>query len=195
MHYFFRILSSLIFTYSMLCIVRIILTWLPGSSLRGVQDFLSKITDPYLNLFKGIPFMRMGSFDFSPALALACLALIQSLFSSLASAKMFSLSGIIILIINMIFQVANAILGFFILLLIIRLIVLLVRKNYYASPLENAIDQSVSPLVYKLSRIFTGGRASYKKSLIIAIIVLLVFQLFLTALFVTSANLIGRIGI
>ncbi len=64
--------------YSILLIVRILLTWFPNVDWYK-QPFatLSQVTDPYLNLFRSI-IPPLGGMDFSPILAFLALNLMQS---------------------------------------------------------------------------------------------------------------------
>ena len=79
----FGILASLVGLYNFLCLIRIALTWIPNVSSSKVSQFLAKICDPYLNIFRGIRGLRLGSFDFSPAIGLLLLALAANVLDSL----------------------------------------------------------------------------------------------------------------
>ncbi|KAF3884296.1 MULTISPECIES: YggT family protein [Nostocales] len=70
--------------YSILLIIRVLLSWFPNISW-GNQPFaaLSQITDPYLNLFRSI-IPPLGGMDFSPILAFLLLNVLSSLLLSLA---------------------------------------------------------------------------------------------------------------
>ena len=70
--------------YSVILIVRILLTWFPTASWASQTiSFLSPITDPYLNIFRSfIP--PLGGIDFSPILAFIVLSLIQQLVAQAA---------------------------------------------------------------------------------------------------------------
>lgn len=69
--------------YSILLIIRVLLSWFPNISW-GSQPFaaLSQITDPYLNLFRSI-IPPLGGMDFSPILAFLLLNVLSSLLLSL----------------------------------------------------------------------------------------------------------------
>ncbi|MDZ7960664.1 MAG: YggT family protein [Aulosira sp. DedQUE10] len=82
-------LATFIQIYTVLLIVRVLLTWFPNIDFYS-QPFaaLAQITDPYLNLFRSI-IPPLGGMDFSPILAFLALQLVgdwllptlQSLFS------------------------------------------------------------------------------------------------------------------
>ncbi|XP_002976887.2 ylmG homolog protein 2, chloroplastic [Selaginella moellendorffii] len=54
--------------YNTLLIVRIICTWFPDAP-RAIVNPISTVTDPYLNLFRGLIPPLGGTLDFSPILA------------------------------------------------------------------------------------------------------------------------------
>jgi YggT family protein len=66
-------LSVIVWTYIILLVIRVLLTWFPTVNWYN-QPFsaLSQITDPYLNLFRSIV-PPLGGMDFSPMLAIFAL--------------------------------------------------------------------------------------------------------------------------
>ncbi|MBI2691909.1 MAG: YggT family protein [Solirubrobacterales bacterium] len=82
--------SALVWIYSVLILIRILLTWVPrmpeNAALRTVVGFVEDITEPYLALFRRlIPPLRGGPglIDISPIIAIFALVLIGSLVTSL----------------------------------------------------------------------------------------------------------------
>ncbi|BAY90364.1 MULTISPECIES: YggT family protein [unclassified Tolypothrix] len=69
-------LATFIHIYTVLLIVRVLLTWFPNIDFYS-QPFaaLAQITDPYLNLFRSI-IPPLGGMDFSPILAFLVLQLV-----------------------------------------------------------------------------------------------------------------------
>ena len=176
MNTFFGIAASLLSIYSFLCFFRIILTWVPEMSYSKVSQVLSNICDPYMNRFRGIRWLRMGSFDFSPALALCLLGALSSLFNMLAHGGRISIGMILAMATQIIFSIISSLLVFVIIIFAVRLILILVRKNEYysGSYMLNQLDSSISPLVYRIARTFSAGRRlTYKAALIISIIALI----------------------
>ena len=81
-------LATFISIYSVLLIIRILLTWFPTIDWYN-QPFaaLSQITDPYLNIFRSfIP--PLGGIDISPILAIFLLQIAGNLVRSLAGGSM-----------------------------------------------------------------------------------------------------------
>ena len=65
----FSVLASTAQLYSFLLLIRVLLTWFPGIDWNnGVLSALSSITDPYLNIFRGV-IPPIGGFDISSLLA------------------------------------------------------------------------------------------------------------------------------
>jgi YggT family protein len=77
-------LATFIQIYSVLIIIRILLTWFPTIDWYN-QPFaaLSQITDPYLNIFRSI-IPPLGGIDISPILAILLLNLAGSLVGGLS---------------------------------------------------------------------------------------------------------------
>lgn len=74
-------LAALISLYSLLILLRIILTWIriPGQGGENpLSHYLGKIVDPYLAWFKGISTLKRSNLDLTPLIALAVLSVVQS---------------------------------------------------------------------------------------------------------------------
>lgn len=175
-----RIISAFLSLYSLLCLLRIIITWIPNYSYSKPADILAQICDPYMNLFRGIKWLRFGSFDFSPALALCILDAGSQLFSSLANGGYINLQMILAMVLGIFFSILSSLIFFLIILFAIRLILIMINKDSYNTSgfMANQIDSSISPIVYRIARTFAMGsrRITYKAALIISIIALLFLQ-------------------
>lgn len=174
-----RIISAFLSLYSLLCLLRIIITWIPNYSYSKPADILAQICDPYMNLFRGIKWLRFGSFDFSPALALCILGAGSQLFSSLANGGYINLQIILTIILEIFFSILSSLIFFLIILFAIRLILIMINRDSYNTSgfMANQIDSSISSIVYRIARTFAmGRRITYKAALIISIIALLFLQ-------------------
>lgn len=174
-----RIISAFLSLYSLLCLLRIIITWIPNYSYSKPADILAQICDPYMNLFRGIKWLRFGSFDFSPALALCILGAGSQLFSSLANGGYINLQMILSIILEIFFSILSSLIFFLIILFAIRLILIMINRDSYNTSgfMANQIDSSISSIVYRIARTFAmGRRITYKAALIISIIALLFLQ-------------------
>jgi YggT family protein len=76
-------LATFIQIYTVLLIIRVLLTWFPNVNWYN-QPFaaLSQITDPYLNMFRSI-IPPLGGMDFSPILAFIVLNILGELLRNL----------------------------------------------------------------------------------------------------------------
>ena len=75
----FVVLGQTLQIYSYILIVRVLLTWFPSIDWsNGILAAMCSITDPYLNLFRGI-IPPIGGFDISSILAFLILSVIQNL--------------------------------------------------------------------------------------------------------------------
>ncbi len=188
-----RIISAFLSLYSLLCLLRIIITWIPNYSYSKPANILAQICDPYMNLFRGIKWLRFGSFDFSPALALCILGAGSQLFSSLANGGYINLQMILAMILEIFFSILSSLIFFLIILFAIRLILIMINRDSYNTSgfMANQIDSSISPIVYRIARTFAmGRRITYKAALIISIIALLFLQFALRILLALILSII-----
>tara|TARA_Y100001968_G_scaffold136853_2_gene125046 strand:+ start:8108 stop:8413 length:306 start_codon:yes stop_codon:yes gene_type:complete len=75
----FGVLGQTLIIYSYLLIIRVLLTWFPNLDWSNpILANLSAITDPYLNLFRGI-IPPIAGIDISPILAFLLLNFLQSI--------------------------------------------------------------------------------------------------------------------
>ena len=73
----FSVLSDTLRIYSLLLLVRVLLTWFPSIDWsNGILSALCSITDPYLNIFRGV-IPPIGGFDISSILAFLLLNFLQ----------------------------------------------------------------------------------------------------------------------
>tara|TARA_Y100001968_G_scaffold321506_1_gene356048 strand:+ start:47076 stop:47381 length:306 start_codon:yes stop_codon:yes gene_type:complete len=84
----FGVLSQTLLIYSYLLIIRVLLTWFPNLDWSNpLLTNLSAITDPYLNIFRGI-IPAIGGIDISPILAFVLLNFAQSIIGYLRFAAL-----------------------------------------------------------------------------------------------------------
>ena len=81
---FLQILGQTLEIYSLVLIVRVLLSWFPNLDWSNpALSTVSSITDPYLNAFRGI-IPPLGGMDISPILAFIALNLMQQLLGTAA---------------------------------------------------------------------------------------------------------------
>jgi len=173
LQYLFRIVATVLELYSLLCIARIIVTWIPQISYSKPAQILTKICDPYLNLFRGFRWMRIGSIDFSPVVSLCILEAAATIFDRLSRSQTFSVSFLISLIVTMVWTIVQTIISFFFLLFLVRLIFRYIekRKGYRGNYILESIDHSIMPLLYSICKPFYHHKKpSYEAALVIGIV-------------------------
>ena len=161
-------LSSLVSIYMMILFFRIILSWFSWMREGPFQNFLAKVTDPYLNWFRRFP-LRFGFLDLTPILALATLSLVNRLFATLAHHQTISVGIILAMIVQMIWGIASFLLGFLAIVFALRLVAYLARFNIY-NPFWRIVDTIYQPVSYKINRaLFKGRIVNFSFSIIVSI--------------------------
>lgn len=81
LHIIYLALTWILWLYSLLIVIDAILSWVPMLSNSVIGQFLDKIVNPYLNLFRRGPFAKLAystGIDVSPIIALFILYFIQN---------------------------------------------------------------------------------------------------------------------
>ncbi len=152
-----RVITGAISVYMLLLVLRVLLTWFQGSiGGRGV-DLLKRVTDPYLDLFRRITFLRTERVDFSPLAAFLVLGILISILNTIASYGTITFGIILAIIISAIWSSASWIITFFLILEAIRLVMLLVNEHA-VSPYVATLDAILRPYLTWLSGVLLRGR-------------------------------------
>ena len=89
--YLLQVLSQALDIYLFVLLVRVLLTWLPNIDFSNpVLGGVASITDPYLNMFRGV-IPPIGGIDLSAILAFIALRVLQGLLMA-SSAQFQSMS-------------------------------------------------------------------------------------------------------
>jgi len=145
-----QVASALIFIYTLLLALRIVLTWFRGANFGKPWDYLCRITDPYLNIFRRIRFLRMGMFDFTPLAGILVLVILQGIVNQL-SYRTISLSNVLGIILLSVWRSGVWIVIFFIILAAVRALGYFIAGDQ-ASPLWKTMDIMLDPLTGAVSR-------------------------------------------
>ena len=169
-------ISTVLSIYSVLCFARIIISWFPPIEYSAVGRILCKICDPYLNLFRRLKFLRIGFLDFSVVVALIALGFLTEFTASLASHNTTLSVGLLLAnILQALWHIISYILFIFIVFLIIRFIALIFSAG--SSYVWSSIDSSVSPILNRITSLFTGGKQiKYSIKLLIGALTLFIFR-------------------
>ncbi|MDD4012182.1 MAG: YggT family protein [Sphaerochaetaceae bacterium] len=161
-----QLISSLLGIYSLLLGVRIMLTWFPAMRGNSLTEYLRKITDPFLNMFRSIKVLRIGMLDLSPLLGFLLLNLLKSIFTILGYQGTIQLKQILGLIIQGLWSYLGS--YAFVIVGVILLVRLLITDNVSptAAGIKNSVDPKLEPYVRWVYRSFFKGRAVNEKKVV-----------------------------
>jgi YggT family protein len=190
-----RSASAAVTVYMFFCSIRIFLTWAPGIDTGRAGYILRRITDPYLGFFSRFPILRSGRFDFSPIAALAALAVVNNILSTVAFAGRLTFG----LVLGMALSAAWSALAFFLSFLavcaFVRVVAYMARWNSL-HPVWMVVDSILNPVLYRLNHLFYRGRiVNYMQGLVTGLAVLVFFRLAGGALVSALVRLLGRLPV
>ena len=169
------LLAMLTGVYSLIIFIRIIISWFGGMVSGKPVEILEMITDPYLNWWKRNLRITFGFLDFSVLAAIVFLSFLQNTLYTLASSERMTLGFMLSQIILSLWTILSFIIGFFIVLLILRIIAYLLNLNIY-NPFWGMVDSLSKPFMYKINRIIFGNKIiGYLHGMIIALLLLIIF--------------------
>jgi YggT family protein len=168
----FSLLAAAAGIYSLLILVRIVISWFGGTVTGKPIDLLTRVTDPYLDWWRRALNLRLGFLDLSPLAAVASLSVVQSIFHSISIFNRISLGNIIAILLLSIWSVVSFILGFCMIIIVLRLIAFITNRDIYAS-FWRVIDSISQPLLYRTNRILFRKRIpNFLKGMITSILAL-----------------------
>lgn len=187
----FRVLGAATSIYMLLCVVRVFLSWFPGTVMGRPAELVVKATDPYLFVWRRVPFLRAGGVDFSPIAALAALSGLSRIFS-VASYGALTLGLMLSLIVEVVWAPLSFLLGFFIVILVARIVAYAARWNSL-HPVWRAIDSIINPVLFRIKRLVYKDRiVNYMQGLITGALALLGARVLLGLGFGLIINLLKR---
>jgi YggT family protein len=175
------ILSFILGVYNLLIWIRIIMTWIKiplqnqgPKRESGLEKFLARVVDPYLNLFKGISWLKAKTLDFSPLLAFAILSIAQSMLSVFGTTGSLSLGITLALIVQTFYAyIISPFFFIFIILLIVRLFFCF-KRTPTTIAMSRGIESIIGGLLNFVQKTFFGSRGVANRTLIIATLVVTV---------------------
>jgi YggT family protein len=157
MGFIMNVVGSLAGLYLLLIFVRVIFTWFSGAYLGRPVELLARITDPYLDWWRRFPILRAGFLDLSPIAAMTTLSLVQTICGVIANYGRITLGLFITIVLQSLWSVISFILGFLIIVLLLRLLAYLTNRNIY-SIFWRVIDSIAQPVLYRVTRFFFRRR-------------------------------------
>jgi YggT family protein len=190
-----RLLSFIVSIYMVIIFFRIILTWFTWVGNSGLLDFLTRITDPYLRWFSQFQIFKAGFVDLSPIVALGVLSLVNRILITFSFYGKITLGIILALMLDAAWGAISFVLGFLILLLILRLIAHLLKRNNYNS-FWRIVDTISRPVLFRINRILFKDRiVNFISSLIVSIAALGLIYLILRIIVFFVSGVLARLPI
>lgn len=167
-----RLAAAAASLYMLLLMARIILTWFPSALEGRPLHLLSSVTDPYLDLFRGIPWLSTGSMDFSPLAALAVLSVLTQILSTAAAYGRISLGIVLALVLRAGWSIFAFFFGFLGLAMAARLVAYMAKWNSL-HPVWRVVDALINPVMFRLNRaIYRDRIVNFRQGLLTGIVVL-----------------------
>ncbi|MGQ9614798.1 MAG: YggT family protein [Spirochaetota bacterium] len=196
MVYLANIVRLLFSIYIILIFIRVLFAWLRPNMFNPIVRFVYTLTNPYLRLFAGLKFLRIGVFDLTPILAFYFLYLLQELVYRVILMGYFSLEILLSLCVLLLFRFVYFILIIFLIVLALRLIFELARirgNNPVIAAVYSLSEPAIRPVRRMLRLNTTGG---FDISLFISLIcVVLLRFIILPRILKLLTMLISRSGL
>ncbi|GMO11897.1 MAG: YggT family protein [Treponemataceae bacterium] len=196
MRFVFGILANILTVYSFLCFIRIMMSWVvPHYSTNPIVQFLYQLCDPYLNVFRGLSFLRMGYMDFSPVLAIALLSGITSICSKIAASGILTVGSLLAMLVSVVGTVIASMLFLLIILTAVRLVADIVAPHSTFA-LWSTLDRLLYPFLSGIVRTIVRNRIiSRKMAYFIGLVAFLLLDFSVQILFGTLYSLLVRLPI
>ena len=177
-----RLVGTAISIYMVVILVRIVMTWFPGAVYGRVFDTLRRITDPYLDLFRGAKFLRVGYVDFSPLAAIIVLSVLNNVATTIGYTGAVTLGFVLATTLSAVASAVSFFLVLFLILTGVRIVGTFVTGDSF-DRLWTTLDRLLEPMSFRLSRaIIRSQELSYRMALTtlgVAIVAMLVIGNFL----------------
>jgi len=160
------VVSAVLQVYTLLLVIRIVLTWVSMDHGHPVIRILHSITDPYLDWFRRFRFLIIGNIDFSPLAAL----LVINFFASLA--RMIGMYGQVTvgIVLSILIQLLWGAASFFFLLLGVLAVVrfFAIQFRWGGQALWAYLDAFLQPPAYAVGKFLKPGTfLAYTTTLIV----------------------------
>jgi YggT family protein len=153
------------------------MSWVPTLDGGKGGELLARVVDPYLNWFRRFKILRSGAFDFSPIAALAILAVVNDLLTTLAYAGTITVGLVLGLLVGAAWSAVAFVISFFAVCALARMVAYAARWNSL-HPLWMVIDSMLNPVLYKINRLIYRNRiVNYIQGLVTGFAVLLLLRM------------------
>jgi len=169
----FSILSTAVSIYIILIFIRIIISWFVSDVESKPLDFLRHITDPYIDWWRNKLYLRLGFLDLSPLVGVVVLSILRVILYKISQSERVTIGNILGLILISLWSIASFILGFCVIVLVLRIFAYLTNRDIY-TPFWKVIESITQPLLYETNRLIFGNRIeNFLKGIIISTLILL----------------------
>jgi YggT family protein len=143
-------ISVVLMMYMVLLLIRVLASWFAGPSQPGFIAFLARFTDPYLNLFRGVRFLRFQYLDLSPVAALILLQVLITVTTRISLERSIWFGLILYLVVDLVGQALGFLFIFFGVLALIRLVAIIAKASSVGR-VWYTLDHILQPLVYPIA--------------------------------------------
>ena len=173
----FAALSQLVQLYSFVCVIYILLTWMPSLRYSAFGRALASICEPFLRLFSRFRFTRVGMVDFSPILALGALSVVSMALRRFAYTGTFSFGFILAGLVQVVWSFFSYLLTILLIFLAARVIYDIFFSRGARGPFWIMLDNFLNPIISFASQIFfRSGGSLYRTRLIVTLACALVLR-------------------
>ncbi len=152
-----RVLNGLLIVYLMILSIRIILTWFKGSFQGKAGELLKQATDPYLEIFSRITFLKQGLFDFTPLAGILVLVVALDLVNGLLVYGRITIGLLLASIIRALWGGLSFIMLLFLALGVVQIVSALFSRNS-ESPLLRMTNLMFQPIIDLVARFLRPRR-------------------------------------
>jgi len=173
MHAVFSFLAGVTSIYSILILIRIVLSWFSKSASGKPVELVEKLTEPYLDLWRNLFKFRIGQLDFSAVAAVVSLSFLQTLFRMLSTTARITLGSVLSVLLVSLWSIVSFIAGFCLVIIILRIFAYLTSRDMY-TPFWSIVDSISKPILYRFNRILYGNKTgNYLKGMVLTCLILL----------------------
>jgi YggT family protein len=163
------IIYVVLIAYLIILSLRIVLGWFAPRSLGRAWELLTGATDPYLDIFRRIRFLRGSLFDFSPIAAILALVVVIDLVGQLLYYGRITLGFFLASLFSAAWSGVRFILLLFLIVGLLRTIPLFARGSA-GSNVWKVVDTIIQPVVAWVAKLFKLGRGSgYTQHLLLTV--------------------------
>lgn len=169
------IISGILTIFMITISVRIIMSWVKLGHTSKFAEILGRIVDPYLALFKGLPWLRIGPLDFSPILGIVLVSFFVSVTSELAATGFITGWHILILVIYSLWSIVRTILTFLIIVFLVRIVTTQIQ-SLKSHPIITSFDSIIYSISSGILGVFVRKPVSFVTAMAISVVVLIIIR-------------------